>query len=97
VPSAPLSLESISLFFRYALSLTAWKRFHETTGRSAEPSTGISHPTEGYAVLPTITRLGNAPPYTTTHPREHALERRAILDPGAWSKHLRTVPEGVFS
>jgi len=26
----PLSLESISLFFRYALSLTAWKRIHET-------------------------------------------------------------------
>src|SRR5664280_1494472 len=27
-PSEPLSLESISLFFRYALSLTAWKRSH---------------------------------------------------------------------
>ena len=31
VSSEPLSLESISLFFRYALSLTAWKRFHDTT------------------------------------------------------------------
>ena len=28
---APLSIDSVSLFFRYALSLTAWKRFHETT------------------------------------------------------------------
>lgn len=28
---APLSIDSVSLFLRYALSLTAWKRFHETT------------------------------------------------------------------
>src|SRR5437868_3341567 len=28
---APLSIDSVSLFFCYALSLTAWKRFHETT------------------------------------------------------------------
>jgi hypothetical protein len=26
VPSEPLSAHSLSLFFRYALSLTAWKR-----------------------------------------------------------------------
>lgn len=31
VDPAPLSIDSISLFFRYALSLTAWKRVHNTT------------------------------------------------------------------
>src|SRR6202047_4549071 len=31
VSSEPLSTESISLFFRYALSLTAWHSFDETT------------------------------------------------------------------
>ena len=62
VPSEPLSLESISLFFRYALSLTAWKRFHDTTwSLRANPSSGNLHPTEGYAVLPAIDRLGDAP------------------------------------
>ena len=62
VLSEPLSLESISLFFRYALSLTAWKRFHETTwSLRANPSSGNLHPTEGYAVLPTIDGFGGAP------------------------------------
>ena len=62
VPSEPLSLESISPFFRYALSLTAWKRFHDTTwSLRANPSSGNLHPTEGYAVLPPIDRLGDAP------------------------------------
>ena len=41
VPPEPLSVESVSLFFRYALSLTAWKRFHETTwSLRANPSSG---------------------------------------------------------
>ena len=31
VPPEPLCRESVSIFFRYALSLTAWKRFGETT------------------------------------------------------------------
>lgn len=59
VPPEPLSVESVSLLFRYALSLTAWKRFHETTwSLRANPSSGNLHPTEGYAVLPAIERLG---------------------------------------
>ena len=87
VSSEPLSLESISLFFRYALSLTAWKRFHDTTwSLRANPSSGNLHPTEGYAVLPAIDRLGDAPAVYHYAPKEHALERRAILDAQAWSE-----------
>src|SRR6185312_11679524 len=57
VSSQPVSSESLSLFFRYALSLTAWKRFHEATwSLRANPSSGNLHPTEGYAVLPAIER-----------------------------------------
>src|SRR5437899_10860402 len=41
---APLSIDCVSLFFRYALSLTAWKRFHETTwSLRANPSSGNLH------------------------------------------------------
>src|SRR5688572_10565962 len=48
VPSEPLGLESVSLFFRYSLSLTAWKRLRETTwSLRANPSSGNLHPTEG--------------------------------------------------
>jgi SagB-type dehydrogenase family enzyme len=97
MPSEPLSLESISLFFRYALSLTAWKRFHETTwSLRANPSSGNLHPTEGYAVLPAIERLGDAPAVYHYAPKEHALERRAILNAKAWSELCAPFPEGSF-
>ena len=97
VPSEPLSLESISLLFRYALSVTAWKRFHETTwSLRANPSSGNLHPTEGYAVLPSIERLGNAPAVYHYAPKEHALERRAILDSQACRELCASFPEGSF-
>jgi SagB-type dehydrogenase family enzyme len=97
VSSEPVSLESISLFFRYALSLTAWKRFHDTTwSLRANPSSGNLHPTEGYAVLPAIDRLGDAPAVYHYAPKEHALERRAILDAKAWSELCAPFPEGSF-
>jgi SagB-type dehydrogenase family enzyme len=97
VLSEPLSLESISLFFRYALSLTAWKRFHETTwALRANPSSGNLHPTEGYAVLPTIDGLGGAPAVFHYAPKAHALERRAILDAQAWSELCAPFPQGSF-
>jgi SagB-type dehydrogenase family enzyme len=97
VPSEPLSPESISLFFRYALSLTAWKRVHATTwALRANPSSGNLHPTEGYAVLPAIERLDGAPAAYHYAPKEHALERRAILDTQAWSELCAPYPEGSF-
>jgi SagB-type dehydrogenase family enzyme len=97
VPSEPLSPESISLFFRYGLSLTAWKRFHETTwALRANPSSGNLHPTEGYAILPAIERLGGAPAVYHYTPKEHALERRAILGATAWTQLCAPFPEGSF-
>jgi SagB-type dehydrogenase family enzyme len=97
VSSEPLSLESVSLFFRYALSVTAWKRFHNKTwSLRANPSSGNLHPTEGYAVLPAIHRLGDAPAVYHYAPKEHALERRAILDAKAWSELCAPFPEGSF-
>ncbi len=97
VPPEPLSLESVSLFFRYALSLTAWKRFHETTwSLRANPSSGNLHPTEGYAVLPAIERLGDRPAVYHYAPRAHALERRAVLGTKRWTELVAPFPEGSF-
>ncbi len=97
VPPEPLSVESLSLFFRYALSLTAWKRFHETTwSLRANPSSGDLHPTEGYAVVPAITGLGNTAAVYHYAPREHALERRAVLDAKLWTALSASFPEGSF-
>ena len=97
VPPEPLSVESVSLFFRYALSLTAWKRFRETTwSLRANPSSGNLHPTEGYAVLPAIERLGDTAAVYHYAPREHALERRAVLDAESWSQLIAPFPDGSF-
>ena len=97
VPPEPLSVESVSLFFRYALSLTAWKRFHETSwSLRANPSSGALHPTEGYAVLPAIEGLGDTAAAYHYTPMEHALERRAVLDGKLWSELFAPFPEGSF-
>ena len=97
VPPEPLSVESLSLFFRYALSLTAWKRVHETTwSLRANPSSGDLHPTEGYAVLPAIKGLGDTAAVYHYAPREHALERRAALDATLWNALFAPFPEESF-
>jgi len=97
VPPEPLSVESISLFFRYALSLTAWKRFHETTwSLRANPSSGDLHPTEGYAVLPAIEGLADTAAVYHYAPREHALERRAVVDAKSWRDLIAPFPDGSF-
>jgi len=87
VPPMPLSLESVSLFFRYALSLTAWKQVGDTTWPlRANPSSGNLHPTEGYAVLPAVDQIGATAAVYHYAPREHALERRAVLDARRWTE-----------
>jgi SagB-type dehydrogenase family enzyme len=97
VPPMPLSLESISLFFRYALSLTAWKQVGDTTWPlRANPSSGNLHPTEGYAVLPAVDQIGDAAAVYHYAPREHALERRAVLDAKRWTELTVSFPEGSF-
>lgn len=97
VPPAPLTLESVSLFFRYALSVTAWKQGGETTwSLRANPSSGNLHPTEGYAVLPAIEQLGETAAVYHYAPRAHALERRAVLDAKRWAGLVAPFPEGSF-
>ena len=97
VAPAPLSIASVSLFFRYALSLTAWKRLRGTTwSLRANPSSGNLHPTEGYAVLPALDGLHDGPAVHHYAPREHGLERRADLDPAAWSALMAGFPTGSF-
>ncbi len=92
-----LSLESVSLFFRYALSLTAWKRYGEAIwSLRANPSSGNLHPTEGYAVLPAIAELGEAPAVYHYAPRLHALERRAVLGAERWTELMAPFPVGSF-
>ncbi len=97
VPPMPLSLESVSLFFRYALSLTAWKQSGNTTWPlRANPSSGNLHPTEGYAILPALDQIGDAAAVYHYAPREHALERRAVLNAARWTELTGSFLEGSF-
>jgi len=100
VPPTPLSLQSVSLFFRYALSLTAWKQVDETRWPlRANPSSGNLHPTEGYAVLPVLEQLGVVGEMAAVYhyaPREHALERRAVLAAKRWTELITPFPKGAF-
>ena len=97
MPPAPLSLESVSLFLRYALSLTAWKQVGETRWPlRANPSSGNLHPTEGYALLPALDQLGNMAAVYHYAPREHALERRAVLEAKRWTELIAPFPERSF-
>ena len=97
VAPMPLSIDSLSLFFRYALSLTAWKRFHGTTwSLRANPSSGNLHPTEGYAVLPDLDGVHDRPAIYHYAPKEHGLERRADLDLAVWSALMAAFPQSSF-
>jgi SagB-type dehydrogenase family enzyme len=93
----PLSVDSISLFFRYALSLTAWKRLQETTwSLRTPPSSGNLHPTEGYAFLPSLDGIHNRPGVYHYASKAHGLELRADLDPSVWAALTAAFPEGSF-
>jgi SagB-type dehydrogenase family enzyme len=97
MPPMPLSLASVSLFFRYALSLTAWKQSGDTTWPlRANPSSGNLHPTEGYALLPALKQIGDAAAVYHYAPREHALERRAVLDAKRWTELTESFTQGPF-
>ena len=97
VEPAHLTIDSISLFFRYALSLTAWKRVHETTwSLRANPSSGNLHPTEGYALLPPISGLHDRASVYHYAPKEHGLERRAEFGPDIWAALMTSFPNGSF-
>ncbi|CAN5891034.1 hypothetical protein BH11MYX2_BH11MYX2_22340 [soil metagenome] len=97
VAPAPLTSDSLSLFFRYALSLTAWKRIEDTTwSLRVNPSSGNLHPTEGYALLPPVGQIHDRPGVYHYAPKEHGLERRADLDPSVWADLMISYPKGSF-
>ena len=97
VPSEPLDLDSLSLFFRYGLSLTAWKQLGAARwSLRANPSSGNLHPTEGYALLPASSARDAEPALYHYAPQEHALEQRAVLEHTGWSELAALLPRGSF-
>ena len=77
IPSKPVTLKTLSRFFEYALSLTAWKEYNGTRwALRSNPSSGNLHPTEGYVFIGDIPELSLEPGLYHYAPKEHGLEHR---------------------
>ena len=78
VQPRPLNLDTIGLFFELSLGLSARK---EIPGSSwflrMNPSSGNLHPTEAYAVLPSLDGIPGGAGVYHYAPLDHALEQRA--------------------
>ena len=77
IPSNPVTLKTLSRFFEYALSLTAWKEYSGTRwALRSNPSSGNLHPTEGYLFIGNLPQLSLEPGLYHYAPKEHLLEHR---------------------
>ena len=77
IPSQPVTLKTLSRFFEYALSLTAWKEYNGTRwALRSNPSSGNLHPTEGYLFIGNLPQLSLEPGLYHYAPKEHGLEHR---------------------
>jgi SagB-type dehydrogenase family enzyme len=80
IPSQPITLQTLSRFFEYALSLTAWKEYNGIRwALRSNPSSGNLHPTEGYVFVNSPAQLPLEPGLYHYAPKEHALEHRWAL------------------
>lgn len=77
IPTEPLSIKSLSRFFEYALSITAWKEYGGNRwALRSNPSSGNLHPTEGYLFLGHHSNIPLTPGLYHYVPKEHGLEHR---------------------
>ena len=77
VPVQPLTLNSLSRFFEYGLSITAWKEYGGNRwALRSNPSSGNLHPTEGYLLIRETPDLPLKPGLHHYASKEHGLEHR---------------------
>ena len=97
IASQPLTLQSISRFFEYALSITAWKEYGGNRwALRSNPSSGNLHPTEGYLFLGEQSDLSLAPGVYHYAPKEHGLEQRLACSGEQAHSVLKDFPPGAF-
>jgi SagB-type dehydrogenase family enzyme len=78
VPSAALTIRSLSRLLQYSLAISAWKQAGATRwALRCNPSSGNLHPTEGYLLIDALPGIADSPGVYHYAPREHGLERRA--------------------
>jgi len=85
VSPVALDASSVSRLLYDSLAISAWKEAGASRwALRVNPSSGNLHPTEGYLLLPAIAGIGAAPGVYHYAPREHLLERRAVLPAELW-------------
>jgi hypothetical protein len=84
VTPRPFTFGAVSLFLELSLSLSARKEIASSSWYlRMNPSSGNLHPTEAYAVLPTLAGLPGGTGVYHYAPLQHALEQRARWPQGA--------------
>ncbi len=97
IPPQPVTLETLSRFFEYGLSLTAWKEYNGTRwALRSNPSSGNLHPTEGYLIINKLPDLELKPGVYHYAPKEHALEHRWALPAEQINRIFEGIPTGGF-
>ncbi|MEO8328333.1 MAG: SagB family peptide dehydrogenase, partial [Nitrospirota bacterium] len=97
IPSQPITLNTVSRFFEYGLSLTAWKAYNGTSwALRSNPSSGNLHPTEGYLFTGSLPHLAVEPGLYHYAPKEHALEHRWAIQSTLAQSILQGMPSEGF-
>ncbi len=96
-PSQPVTHHTLSRFFEYALSLTAWKEYNGTRwALRSNPSSGNLHPTEGYLFISNLPDLSLEPGLYHYAPKEHGLEHRWRISSEMAQSILQHLPTKSF-
>src|SRR5438309_10963754 len=97
MPSAPVTVRTLSRLFEYALALSAWKQAGGTRwALRSNPSSGNLHPTEGYLLIGAVPGVAFTPGLYHYAPREHGLERRADCPDELLAELLHAFPPQAF-
>ena len=92
-----LTINSLSRFFEYALSITAWKEYGGNRwALRSNPSSGNLHPTEGYLVIGELMGVALEPGLYHYAPKEHGLEHRLACSVKAIQDLVKAFPSQTF-
>jgi len=85
LPTAPLSIESISQLFQFSLGIAAWKCMgNDCWALRCNASSGNLQPTEATIILPPVLGISNQSVVAHYNVKEHALEILAEFDTSYW-------------
>ncbi|TAL12150.1 MAG: SagB/ThcOx family dehydrogenase [Nitrospirae bacterium] len=97
VPSAPVTLRTLSRLLEYALALSAWKQAGASRwALRSNPSSGNLHPTEGYLLIGAVPGLAAHPGLYHYAPKEHGLERRTYCSEELFAGLMKEFPPQAF-